>query len=90
MSVFDDSAGATGDGPDGEAIPLAATSELEQVLPKALARRVVVERLTRGLVGPAPAGTDRGDPLAQAGHDVLIEVICAVESLWMVRVAGVR
>jgi len=92
MSVFDDSTGATGDWPQGEARPLAATSKLEPVLPKALARPVVVERLTRCLVDRvrrAPAGTDRGDPLDPAGHDALIEAIRALESLGMVRSAGV-
>ena len=92
MSVFDDSTGATGDWPDGEARPLAATSKLEQVLQTALASPVVVERLTLCLVDHvrrAPAGTDRGGPLAQAGHDALMEAIRPLESLWMVRGAGV-
>ena len=92
MSVFDDSTGATGDWPDGEARPLSATSKLEQASPKALVRPVVVERLTRCLayrVGRAPAGTRRLAPLDPAGHDALLEAIRALESLWMVRGAGV-
>jgi len=46
--------------------------------------------LTRCLVdgiGRAPARTGPFDPL---DSDVLIEVVRALESLWLVRVAGVR
>ena len=92
FSVFDDSTGATGAWPDGDARPLAATSKLEPVLPKALGRRVVVERLTLCLVDPvgrAPGGADRASRLAQAGHDALGEAIRALGSLGMVRGAGV-
>ena len=78
MSVFDDSTGAPGDWPDDEARALVATSKLEQSLLKALVRPVVVERSTRRLAA-----------LDAAGHDALIEEIRALESLWMVRGAGV-
>jgi hypothetical protein len=91
LSVFDDSIRAPGDWLD-EGGPLAATSKLEPGLPKALAGRVAVERLTHCLVdrvGRAPAGTGRLDPLDPAGHDVLIDAIRALESLGMVRGAGV-
>ena len=67
-------------------------SKLAPVLPKALAGRAAVERLTRCLVdriGRAPAGTGRLDPLDPGGHDVLIEAIRALESPWMVRGADV-
>jgi hypothetical protein len=58
-------------------------------LPKALAGRAGVERLTRcpvDRVGRAPARIGRVDALDPAGRDVLIG---ALESLWMIRGAGV-